>query len=390
VTTIAGHLAERQLRTSPIDDSALDAVLDDVKDRLSSWLRGRRAARRLPFGRFKLCEHAFADDELNAATTGIELWVMLGLPMTQPERRAAIAHLSGYQTRTGLVVDPTWRARRLTAPAERLEAGDPFFTVAVFWALRALGARLSRPVGYLAQTPADIVAERLRPLTGAHDHFAIGDCAALIEANESLGVPGAGSQRRAVFEALEQLQDRAVGLWSRDLEPIRPPYPPAVNLGFHVLRSTYNVCAVRPPHVDRMIDTCLAAADDVDFYGWGTGLACNDLDLALVLHTAASWSAYRHDEVARWARERLPVILAIQKPDGGFSFHHTHAMTEHGGFAMSPGRSEGDGWGSLMYANTVKMMVELGYPRRTAPWRFGQVHKTVEPPTSHDGEIREE
>jgi hypothetical protein len=372
-----------QVRADSLDGAALDERLIDVRDGLVRWLRCRQVDAGGKFGRFSLCAHALAEFELNAATTGIELWAMLGLELTEQDRAEAVEHLRGYQTSTGLVVDPSWRPRHQTAPIERLDRGDPFFTMTTYWALRSLGSGLARPVAELAGRSGAELMARLRPLSGAHGAFAIGDWAALVESNRSLGVPGADEQGEALRTGIGRLQDPVTGLWEPGGGEVKPPFTPAVNLAFHVLRSIHNVARIRPPHIDRMIDTCLAAADDVTHYGWGRGLACNDLDLALVLHTASCWSPHRRGEVAVWARERLPLILALHKQDGGFSFHHTHAMTEHGGYAMSPGAVESDGWGSLMYANTIKMMVELGYEGVTAPWRFGSVHHVARPTAGH-------
>ena len=67
-------------------------------------------------------------------------------------------------------------------------------------------------------------------------------------------------------------------------------------------------------------------------------------------------------------------MLSVQKPEGGFSFYHETAMTDHAGLNMSIGAYEADTWGTLMYLGTLKMMVELGYPGLTAPWAFSHVH----------------
>jgi hypothetical protein len=207
----------------------------------------------------------------------------------------------------------------------------------------------------------------------------------LLEHNARVGVPGAASTRDEFLAAARAMQDTETGLWLGDhagapgrTEAEIGPLTPHINRTFHVIKFLYNTRNLPVPHAERMIDSCLAARDDVRFYSWETGFACNDLDLALVLYSASRWTDHRRQEIRDWARERLPLILAVQKPDGGFSFEHERAMQTHLRLRISPGVAEGDLWGTLMYLGTVKMMVHLGYPEVTVPWGFSTVHAVPE------------
>jgi hypothetical protein len=129
------------------------------------------------------------------------------------------------------------------------------------------------------------------------------------------------------------------------------------------------------PRPERIVDSCLAACRDERFYSWKTGYACNDLDLAHVLYSALRYTDHRREESEEWARERLPMILSVQKSDGGFSFYHDRAMDKHYLLEVSPAVPESDLWGTLMYMGTIHMMTRIGYPELTVPWTTSEVHK---------------
>lgn len=357
---------------NPLSFEELPGRLAQIKNRVSAWLPQRQTPGQ-SFGHFQLCPHAEAADELNAATGALELWVMLGLPMSAEHHRQAVAHLLSFQNPlTGLVVDPSWAARQVSPNPSQLSEGDTFFTMTTTAALRALGAGFTIPARYLADTPPGELLTRTDLAGGCHNPFTVGDYGGLIQTHIRLGVPGAVEQWKAINRHMQVHQDGETGFWPAGQTERRTP---SVNRAFHLLRSTWNQEEgwMRCPEL--LIDSCLAASEDPEFYSWQKGYACNDLDLAHVIYSARCASAYRKDEVAVWAQARLPMMLSVQKPDGGFSFFHEAAMIEHAGLRMSPGAAESDTWGTLMYLGTIKMMVELGYAGQTAPWAFSYAHR---------------
>ncbi len=363
------------MNQTPIPADEWTGRLDEIKSRAADWLDRRQVAGQ-PFGHFQLCAHAEVADELNAATGALELWVLLGLPLTDEQREQAVAHLQSFQNpATGLVIDSSWSIRQIKSNPRQSIDGDTFFSMTAVSALEALGATFLHPVRFLAQLSPEQLLKQTDLLAGAHTPAAIGDYAALIRTNQALNVPGADAQWEAVCRNLQERQDPVTGLWPAG-EP--GPLTPWVNRAFHLLRSTWNHAGEWFRGAEAMAAACLRAADDPSYYSWQTGYACNDLDLAHVLYSARCFTGLPRDEVARWAQARLPLILSVQKPDGGFSFFHDAAMVDHGGLRMSPGLAEGDTWGTLMYLGTIKMMVELGYPGLTVPWAFSQVHKVPE------------
>jgi hypothetical protein len=360
------------MNQAPLAHDEIERALERLRREVGDWVMERRTPGKT-FGHFSLCRHSLVPGELNAATGAIELWVMLGLPLDDRERLEAVEYIRSHQNRdTGLVSDPSWANRQLAQNEDQLLKGDTFFTMTAASALKALGSHFRHPIAYLMGLSPEQLVMNTKLMAGSHQPFSIGDYGTLIFANRMLRVPNAESQWKAVCEQLERWQDATTGLWGNG--PIHPPYTLYINLAFHLLRTTWNVERWAYPYAHRIVDTCLAAADDEAYYDWTRGSACNDLDLAVMLYSAAQWTNHREEEVVRWARRRLPMLLHVQQSDGGFSFYHTKAMTEHGGLRMSPGYPEGDTWGTIMYMGTIKMMVALGYPDIHVPWSFSQVH----------------
>jgi hypothetical protein len=346
-------------------------TLETVRLRVEAFLKSRQTPGR-PFGHFNQCAHAYADDELSALCVALELWKMLGLPLSREDLDYAIARMVAMQdSESGLVTDPTWDGRKQPEPIEGVGTGDSFFTRSAMCAVRAWGKQLPVPVSYLARETSDSLLRKVLWQRGGHHPWSIGDLAVLLLHNRELEVPGADELHAAVCAETLRRQDPTTGLWPAGEEALTP----SINLSFHTIKFTINVMNKPLQHAEKIIDSCLAACRDPRFYSWENGYACNDLDIAHVLYCASRWSSHRKKEIGQWAREQIPVILSIQKPDGGFSFYHERAMDHHYLLQVSPSEQEGDLWGTLMYMGTLLMMVKLGFPELPVPWITSEVHK---------------
>lgn len=356
--------------STPLTAAKLEAALGEIRDGVISWLSRRRIKNGAGFN---FCENALAPVEVNATTCGVELWMMLGLPLSAAERKSWVEHLQSFQNlHTGLVLDPSWQGRQANPNPSQLLEGDTFFTMTGAAALEALGAGFRHPIDYLAKLDAGTLAQRTDLLCGAHNPYGVADYGRLILENRRLGVAGADEQWHWLSRFLHEHQDRASGLWP--LGRVTKPLTPFINLSFHLLRSAWNLTNEPYSFPERMIDSCLAACEDDRFYGWENGYACNDLDLAVVAYSASRWTNHRAEELRQWAIRNLPLILSVRKRDGGFSFYHERAMEAHGGIRMSDGGCESDAWGTLMYLGTIKMMAALAWPGVSVPWGFSRVH----------------
>lgn len=359
----------------PAEHSQINVASPELSDRLSEtarrtadWLWQRKAK---DDSRFSLCQSSLVTSELNAATGAIELWIMLGLPIDQQTRRAFAEHLQSFQNpETGLVVDPSWSHRQMVRNDAQMVEGDTFFTMTTASALEALGSHFLHPVAYLVGMHEDALAAATALSLGAHNRFAIGDYGSLIRTNAKLDVTSACGQHRWLLQYVYHAQDAETGFWAHDGGALTP----SINRAFHILRSTLNPANAPIRHADRLIDACLAASGDPEFYGRDTGYACNDLDLAHVAYSAARWTDHRREELSEAAMINLLDLLEYERPEGGFGFYHDRAMETHGGIAMSPGRAESDTWGTLMYLGAIKMWAELLLEPPEVPWQFSFVH----------------
>lgn len=349
------------------------SLLQTLRGDAIRFLRTRQSPGK-PFGHFNQCAHAYADDELSALSVALELYAILGVEVPDSDVAYCLERLNGMQhPETGLLVDPSWKGRLNDDGQYMLHEGDSFFTRSAICALKAWDQHLALPIRYLEDLDTDTLAKRIIWGSGGHHRYSLGDLAVTLEHNVQLNIPGAKELQDAFLDQVKAKQDPDFGLWIRE----DPAYAltPSINFTFHTIKFTYNTRDLPLSHAERAIDSCLAACRDERYYSWDTGYACNDLDLALVLYSASRDTDYRQEEIGDWARERLPLILDIQKPDGGFSFHHDRAMERHCHLSVSPGEPEADLWGTLMYLGTVHMMTAMGYPGLGIPWNTSQVHK---------------
>jgi hypothetical protein len=349
----------------------VEAVLHRVREGAVRFVSSMRVID-LPFGRFRLCHHAHVPHELDAATAGIELWMMLSLPIQGEEREEAIAYLKAFQNpQTGLVYDSAWEGRDEKKELRTWENGDTFFTSTTIEALRALRAHFDHPVRYLINiSPNELISKTVLKRS-AQNPFTIGDYSVLISHNLRLSVRGPASQWRALLTLLKWNQDSATGFWPRG--QVSPPYTPAINRAFHFVRSTWNLVDYPYHYPEAMINSCLHAIHHSDYYKQFD--ACDDLDLAHILYGATCWSDHRLAEIRAWAVQRLAKMVETQREDGGFSYKPKRAMFVHNKISMSPGELEGDLWGTLMYMGAIKMMAEIAFPEIAAPWRFSHIHR---------------
>lgn len=360
----------------PLSENEIEIAIGKIRKGAIQFLRSRRSCPDTPV-LFSHCAHGYAEYEVNATHGALELWKVLGLPMVGKTLDAFVAYYNSLQREgDGLLEDPGWKSR-LLKPAI-YDEGLVFFTRGGIAALKAWGKGLERPITYPLGLSTKQMLERMKWEQGAADPFFFGNLGVILMHNATLGVKGAKGQWESYLRLARELQDEESGLW---IQPrgSRTRWTPHINRTFHIIKFIYNLQNRPIPRADRIIDTCLLAKDDQDYYSWEKGFACNDLDLALVLYSASRWTSHRRSEVARWARERLPMLLSVQKSDGGFSFYHDKAMDEHLMLRISPSKAESDMWGTLMYMGAINMMVAMGYPRIDRPWGFSVVHAVPHP-----------
>ncbi len=160
-----------------------------------------------------------------------------------------------------------------------------------------------------------------------------------------------------VLAELDRLQNPESGSWySR-----RPSGEQIVNGAMKIL-SGYAFLNKPFPYPDRLIDTCLAAANDEH--------GCNNTDVIYVLHQCARYTSHRQADIRDYCARRLRTIERFRREDGAFSFFETGAQTSYYGVPISRGLLESDIHGTTLFVWTIVMIGDLlGYNQELG-WRL--------------------
>lgn len=170
-----------------VNQQTLQARLFALKAEVGGWLDKRRCPDE-PFGRFSFCEGAMAPYELNASTGGIELWVMLGLPMDKEHKQQATAVLQEYQQpENGLVYDPAWEGRYIGCDRETARKTSFFFTMTAASALEALKTTYRYPIRYLTESSPDELVSKTTLTNAVGGPYGIGNYGTLLRVNAKRG-----------------------------------------------------------------------------------------------------------------------------------------------------------------------------------------------------------
>ena len=187
-----------------------------------------------PFGHFNHCQHAFAKDELSALTVGLELWKMLGIPLSDTDLTYTHQPMQDMQSaETGLMIDPSWEGRLRPEGDSMLVSGDTFFTRCTICALWAWDRQLIHPVAYLQALNPSQLLPCIYWGRGGHAHFTLWDLAVLLTHNQHIAAPGADQLFHSFLKAVEAKQDPATGLWLNG-DPAEA-LTPSINCSFHTV-----------------------------------------------------------------------------------------------------------------------------------------------------------
>jgi len=249
------------------------------------------------------------------------------------ERAAWIAYLQAHQDDDGLFRDPVifdqgWYA------GDPLWCGRPHLSCHVVTALACLGAVAAKPLTWL--DPWRDVDSLVRWLEARDWGEGVGwtgneimNVGTLLQyARDFHGDTRAGS---AVTVLLEWLASHYVrpdtGVWGT--VDVRDPFwrSHAVQAAYHWW-PLFFYDGVRPPYVERAIDTLLATQNPVGGFGWGVhnaaeptmSSACEDIDAIDPLCRMMQITGYRRTDVAAALARAAAWVMTNQAPDGGFVF----------------------------------------------------------------------
>jgi hypothetical protein len=347
--------------------------LNGLTDRVWSWLLSLRDERHPAC--FRWCAegdliapgpHAMLGASAMAMKTAAQIGRFDRLP--EDERAAWVRHIRSFQTfwppsRAGLFADPAlvsrWDADAGGRPNIAVRRAETRQACAALMAVGA-GPRLplfrmpwsSRGVrGYLARLP------------WTTDPWAAGSHAShlgffTVMNGDRLRAPRwKERQLRALFDALDRLQDPPSGAWFQG----QPPAASRVNGAMKIL-TLYDLTGREVPRADRLVDFCLA-----NIHG---GDACHNVDIVYALCGCAKWTPHRRGEIDAYLRAKLDQIRGHLKPGGGFSFYPERSGTAYYGAAVSEGRNVGDVHGTHLLTWAITMAADLLGFREQLGWRL--------------------
>jgi len=306
--------------------------------------------------------------------------------LPQGERAEWVAYLQTHQDDDGLFRDPAifdqgW------FKGDPLDCGRPHLTCHVIAALACLGAVAKKPLSRLDpwREPGTLVrwleardwGERVA-WTGNE----IMNVGVLLQyARDFHNDTSAG---KAVAILLDWLANHrvnpATGVWG-DVDIADPIWRShAVQAAYHWW-PLFFYDGVRPPHVERAIDTVLATQNPLGGFGWGVhnpadpfmSSACEDIDSIDPLCRMVQLTDYRRADIEAALAKAADWVLTNRMPDGGFVFvrnrpfeyGHRELRGEANRGAMFPT------WFRLLSLALIgKALPEHGLGQ--VPWRFLQ------------------
>jgi hypothetical protein len=346
--------------------------LSDLRDSVWEWL----AQMRVPDhpGWIRFCQDGALLEPAERVGLGIsclalKICVMLGLipRLPQAELDGWVEHIRSFQTSSGhfagFFEDPAVLriADRRAGWFKRDEATRRAETRQACATLLSVDSSPNYPINRLPKTPGQ-VCEYIRGFDwsqpwGAGSHA--GHLLFFYGLNARLfgQVEMADTLLPIVFAELDRLQDPETGSWYSH----RPGPQQMVNGAMKVLTG-YAVLDKPFRYPERLIDTCLAAANDEH--------GCDNADVVYVLHRCAHYTTHRRGEIRDYCMRRLETIERFRRADGAFSFFEGRAQTSYYGAPVSRGLAESDVHGTTLFVWTLTLIGDLlGYNQELG-WRL--------------------
>jgi len=160
-----------------------------------------------------------------------------------------------------------------------------------------------------------------------------------------------------ILGQLDNLQDETTGSWFVD----DPPIPQKVNAAMKIL-LIYDLIAMRFRWPERLIDLCLAAANEND--------ACHAVDIIYVLHQCSRWTSHRRGDIRAFAERKLDFIRNHVKSDGAFSFFPDRTGTDYYGLRVARGLPESDIHGTHLLVWLTTLIADLLGFRKELGWNL--------------------
>jgi len=260
------------------------------------------------------------DRSLRRTADAIEIAAMFGsLPPLRSREEFAGFFQQVQDPETGIFFDPWVDENR--GDSKRLECRTSAYNfLTAGYALELLNASPLYPIAILGHLPPPELIDKLNSLpwhdaawgAGAWiDHYAT---AAYLQ--KKYFQPDFALE--TLFGWLQLHADSFSGMWGRPLPD--QGWLQAVNGFYRMTRGAHAQFGIPLPHPERTIDTVLAHASDIRYFGESRKNACNFLDVIHPLWLCANQTDYRKAEASAWVREQLRTILKKWREGEGFGF----------------------------------------------------------------------
>lgn len=327
-----------------------------IKNDIYNWLVGMKADNT---EHYKMCNHAYQIDLLDATSLAYDLFHMLGQEVTEQIKQKRKETMDAYQIGgDGFFYENGAQTLLESSGIERAaEMHGNYLTFQVMGAYKAIQKYPKKEISFYDKYISDI--EKYLTINCPWDRSPWGaggmvdNLGTILKCNIDMGRKKYSKTVDEIIDWLNRNQDEETGLWlnRKNQQGING----LVNGGYHLMRGTFFLYN-RPFNMpERIIDTIIEDIRTNENFCDNKAHGCNDLDHFFLLQKCHELvPMYRREEVVSIAKHRKETILSLVKcNDGGFSFWGDAAVKTHNYIEVSPGMKESDMQGTVFYLQTL-------------------------------------
>lgn len=302
----------------------------------------------------------------------IELCAMFDLDFPEYSRDELIKVLKSFQEPdNGIVAEWMPSDSQYMKPNHDYRLYD---TMIVNYALECLGSHLSYPVSSVCIS-SDALVKRLNALSWKEYAWSAGDWVdcfgSCIYINKAYFAETEILEKyfaqtsiiESLFYWLDQVCDSKTGVWGEWSTSMRWLQP--INGFYRLTRGTYAQFGHPLPYPKATIDTLLMHSEDEAYFGFNETAhwhVCNVLDIVHPFWLCLKQVDYRRQDIERWVRDRLPMIMK--------------SWIENRGFSIELGKSNPSLQGTEMWLTVIWLMADILAVSKTLTFNPQGVHRT--------------
>lgn len=333
-----------------------ERVMNKLKSEIYEWLVSMKADNE---EHYKMCNHAYQNDLLDATSLAYDLYNMLGEEVSEEIKQKRKETLDSYQIgEEPIFYEINAQDILKNSTIDRvLEMHGNYLTFQVMGAYKAIQKYPEKKVSFYDKYIGDI--ERYLTVNCPWERSPWGaggmvdNLGTILKCNIDMGYREYEKTVDEVIDWLNYNQDDATGLWTNgdNAQGING----LVNGGYHLMRGTYFLYNRPFDKAERIIDTIIEDIRIEVIFHDDKGHGCNDLDHFFLLQKCHELvPSYRNGEIVDIAKRRKDIILRLLRcGDGGFSFWSDAAVKVHNYVDVSPGIKESDMQGTVFYLQTL-------------------------------------